>query len=870
MKLNKFLMGVFSVAIGFSTVSCNDDDDYFINTTGIITEVTTGGAQTTATTAVVTGTVKDLSSQDKEKAYTVGAVYGTDEQSLLTSGTRRQGTLEEDGCTVTTSLTGLRDGVTYYYATFVTLQGKVTEYGDIKAFVTTDSQIGTADAASVTGVSANLGATLNGVNDLLEQGMEHGIILASDPSKIADGVRMSVTDASNSYTVEAKQLIPNTQYHYAAYMVMNDAIVIDPAGAKTFTTEKFYDPSNEESALYVDMGLDKDWATCNLGAATPSEQGALIGYGDITGLMRSTSADDYAKGMSISDSDNDVAKVAGAGMMPTAADWQNLLANSDVTTEDVEGAKMLRVTSKITGNSILLPVIPAREGENFNTNYGGYWTGSISNENETYAKMYVAGDGLSENRATVNTGLAVRPVRTAPYRAPKIDNNKIVFGDLENNGKIRIEIFNQYGTTGSASPLNTALLSFSKNMTVTFRISGLSGTAASGTYKAGLSYASGDWSQQTWGDSSVDVKGNGVYTVSWNAAGQCDGAAVWVIDIDGLGTAIGDDKSALKCEVLSIDLDYGKVEFVGKNVSGDVVPVFGSFNNAKMPLGDIEGNGNYRIELYNEYGASKANGTVDTSLLSFSKDMAVTVEISGLNGAAASKSYQAGLSYAEASWGYQIWGDDKITVEGDGVYTFTINPNQACSGAAVWVIDIPGMSSDLDNKDAVIVNVKSIVLDDGATVIRGHGISKAIFDNSKLRFGDLEGNGKIRLDIYNEYGDTGSDCGLDKSLVNFSDVMTLTFRISGLSGAAASGSYTAALSYVSDGWAFQDWGTNIATVNGDGEYTISLSPGQACTGATVWCVDIDGLGAAIGDDKSNLKCEIVSIKLDNGFSFVGK
>ena len=75
MKLNKFLMGVFSVAIGFSTVSCNDDDDYFINTTGIITEVTTGGAQTTATTAVVTGTVKDLSSQDKEKAYTVGAVH---------------------------------------------------------------------------------------------------------------------------------------------------------------------------------------------------------------------------------------------------------------------------------------------------------------------------------------------------------------------------------------------------------------------------------------------------------------------------------------------------------------------------------------------------------------------------------------------------------------------------------------------------------------------------------------------------------------------------------------------------------------------------------------------------------------------------
>ncbi|MDE5650305.1 MAG: hypothetical protein K2I35_04760, partial [Duncaniella sp.] len=60
MKLNKFLVGVMSLVIGAASVSCNDDDNYYINTSDIISEVTTGNAETTATTATITGTVKDL------------------------------------------------------------------------------------------------------------------------------------------------------------------------------------------------------------------------------------------------------------------------------------------------------------------------------------------------------------------------------------------------------------------------------------------------------------------------------------------------------------------------------------------------------------------------------------------------------------------------------------------------------------------------------------------------------------------------------------------------------------------------------------------------------------------------------------------
>ena len=868
MKLNKFMMGVMTVAVSASFVACNDDDDYYINTSNIISEVTTGSAETTATTATVTGTVKDLSSQSAN-AYTVGAVYGTDEASLLTSGTRRQGTLGEDGYTVTTTISGLSDGVTYYYATFVTLQGKVSEYGEIKSFVTTDSQMGTADAASVTATSANLGATLNGVSDLIEQGMEHGVIISSDPSKISDGIRLPASDLTNSYTVQAKELVPQTTYHYAAYMMLNDILTIDE-NVKNFTTEKFYDPSNEESELYVDMGLDKDWATCNIGAETPSAQGALVGYGDITGLMRSVELSDYAT-EAISGTSADIAVAAGAGLTPSAADWQALLANSDVAVEDVDGAKVYRITSKITGNSIVVPVVSSRDGEEQST-LGGYWTGSLSDNNKDYAKMYVAdGSSLTPSQASRHIGLAVRPVRNAPYRAPKIDNAKISFGDLENNGKIRIEIYNEYGNTKDA--LNKALVNFSENMTITFRISGLTGAAASGSFPAALSYVSDDWAYQDWGSNTVDINGNGIYSITLKPGQECVGATVWCIDIDGLGTAIGDDKSALVCEILSIDLDYGKVEFVGKNMAGDTPTVFGTFDNSKLGTGDLENNGNFRIDIFNEYGATGADPGIDTSMISFSSEIAVTFTLEGLNGAAATKEYQAGMSYVSDGWAYQNWGDEKFTVKGDGTYTARVKPGQDCTGAIVWCIDIPGMSNDIDDPTFVIANIQNIVLDNGAVIFRGHNVSKSvkIFDNSKLAFGDLENNGKIRLDIYNEYGETGADPGLNKSLVNFSEDMTVTFRISGLTGAAASGSFQAALSYVSNDWAYQDWGSNTVEVNGDGTYSITLKPGQECVGATVWCIDIDGLGTAIGEDKSNLKCEIVSISLDGGkLIFAGK
>ena len=86
-----------------------------------------------------------------------------------------------------------------------------------------------------------------------------------------------------------------------------------------------------------------------------------------------------------------------------------------------------------------------------------------------------------------NLGLAIRPVRMSPEL--KVDNSKLVVGDPENNGRIRIEIFNQYGSTGSNPGINQAQIKFTKNMVVTFRLSGLTDNMKEGvgSHVAGLS-----------------------------------------------------------------------------------------------------------------------------------------------------------------------------------------------------------------------------------------------------------------------------------------------------------------------------------------------------------------------------------------------
>lgn len=122
-----------------------------------------------------------------------------------------------------------------------------------------------------------------------------------------------------------------------------------------------------------------------------------------------------------------------------------------------------------------------------------------------------------------------------------VDNSKIAYGDLENNGNLRIELYNEYGSTKADPPVDKSQFKFSDSMTITFTLGGATLKAgAAGSYVAGISFADGDWSVQYWGGGSGDttVTGNGTYTVSFTPSNLAEGLVVYTIDIKNLAADI--------------------------------------------------------------------------------------------------------------------------------------------------------------------------------------------------------------------------------------------------------------------------------------------------------------------------------------------
>ncbi|MDE6497537.1 MAG: hypothetical protein K2L21_02630 [Muribaculaceae bacterium] len=702
----KILACLLSLSMGasYALTSCSDVDDPVVNTAAILKEVTTGGAEVTATSATVTGTVKGLAGQSSQ-AYTVGVVYGTNEDPTA-AGSRAAGTLAEDG-TVTTTIKGLTDNVTYYYATFVTLQGTVTQYGEVKSFITTDAAIATADAASVKATSAILGGTVNGMQDELAAGLVRGFVVAPAAVAIENGAKFEVESAENTMNLELTGLVPNTAYHYAAFMTVNGADVL--AADQAFTTPVGVNAKEESLDDYVDMGTRLEWCRYNVGAAVETEAGTLLGYGDVTGFNYSVNVADYAAG-DITGTDADVAKAAGMGMIPTAADWADLMAVSTVTA--VDGG--LKVTSNVTGNSIILPAAGKREGTEVSSkDLAMYWTGTACATAADYATLATIGtEGLATANALRYTGALVRPVRKPYVNEVEADVTKLAVGDIENNGRIRIEIYNEYGKTSGNPAVDLASISFEKQMVADFTLSGINGNlkeGAVGSYRAGFEYSDPSWAIGYW--SSFDgnaqdclVTGDGDYRVCMNTWTLTEGAIVFCIDIQGLGADLVDIEQ-VKVENLVISLDPAQPKYA--EVDTSVNPVW---------VGNKEDNGtDIRVEFYNEYGPSNPGTGDPYADVTFGQGTTVaSLHFEGIDGnlkAGAAGSYTGSMSLAIAGWWPSWWGGgaSDTVVTGDGDYNFPAYLEATKEGTVVWCVDIAGLYQDLVDPAALKVTVNSVI-----------------------------------------------------------------------------------------------------------------------------------------------------------------
>lgn len=398
---NKILSGIMALVMGLLVTGCSDDD-YAISDQPLLTDnsVVTGSADVTATAATLHGTVSGLENQSAS-AYATGFNYG-EAADLLTERVAATG-----GAEFAATVPG-RVNQTIYYQAYVTLQGRVTYKGEVKSLVLTNARAVTGDA---TGVMANK-ATLAGSLIDFPADAESGIVVSGveGTERVRAGVRIATAPAG-SYTVEVDGLLPNTTYHYAAYLDLGAGVVYGEE--KSFTTGHHeFDLDND----LVDLGLSTKWAKYNVGATSETEIGGLFGFGDMTGFNTSLDPADYASA-DIYRTAGDLAFRAfnGKVTMPTIAEFEELFTLCTREWVEVDGVPGYKFTGP-NGNSIFLPAAGSRtqdivEGVGVE---GCYLSGSVNVSDARFAMSYRFNNAFVTRATTpVYQALAIRPVSTA-------------------------------------------------------------------------------------------------------------------------------------------------------------------------------------------------------------------------------------------------------------------------------------------------------------------------------------------------------------------------------------------------------------------------------------------------------------------------
>lgn len=191
----------------------------------------------------------------------------------------------------------------------------------------------------------------------------------------------------------------------------------------------------------------------------------------------------------------------------------------------------------------------------------------------------------------------------------------------------------------------------------------------------------------------------------------------------------------------------------------------------------------------------------------------VALSAAAISTSAFADSYTATLGFADGQWAAQDWATT-CEITGDGTYSITANclfdsvdedtgdeikVAAAGEGINVFVVDIAQLGADLglqlkpegasDDDDSWKYATGDVVVSD-VTVTSGDTVFS--FDQSKIKVGDIESKGNLRIELYNAYGPTCVDQSYDASVSPIDptifafaaeDQFTVTFTITGLDGA---------------------------------------------------------------------------------------
>lgn len=832
--------------MGIFMTGCSDDD-YSVSNTPLLTDesVTTGSADVTVTSATFHGTVKGLEEQNAS-AYALGFYYGKSEDNL-SEKVAASGSNEFQA-----TVSGMPGDVVYYQA-YVTLQGRVTYKGSVQSAIMTDAKAITGEPKDLTANSV----ILTGKLEKAPQEATSGIVIsgAEGSEKVRAGVRIVAAGINDNYEIKAEGLLPNTTYHYTAYLDLGNGTVYGED--RTFTTAPAdFNPDTD----LVDLGLSTKWAKYNVGATDEKQLGGLFGFGDMTGFQTSINLEDYASA-DIYKTDRDVAnKVYGSWVtMPTIDEFEELF--TECKKEWVEDTENHVAGYKFTGpngNSIFLPAAGTRtqgnvSGEGLN---GYYLSGSINATDNRFAMAYSFDQNVARRTSTpVYQALAIRPVSVAKnvklvkeklYNTWEFDlkpdeshykfvgpvffygkdaswasytNNQPVVGettgwdaeyasikswaitdpshcngtmtfykDEDGNDKVKVH---QVQADGSYKDSEGTFTVDEKNKTITMTIDplnaveyigGITRTDETEIKVMSLSdealqlgvIRSSDGQLMIYNYVTSDVKNGYVAKLTaWGDGGNWDGATTVV---SGGSKAVGQYTVKLETteartngKVYALDLEGFAAKYPKALVRIDAIKADGQdlkFDANKFHYGDIEDNGNYRIELFNIWGSGTAQnspfrasggpGDAGEPALAFNKTLEVTFTVVSTTSDGTgvyTPTFNAVRGWGEGEaqlFGYNDGSTLKVVKSDKGQYSLENNQFDMTyegsgfeGGTIMTFVEIadlygffPGTHSTLDE----------FYLD-------GKAVS---YDKSKVV--DANENPKYRLELFNCYAATKDNC----------------------------------------------------------------------------------------------------------------
>ena len=168
---------------------------------------------------------------------------------------------------------------------------------------------------------------------------------------------------------------------------------------------------------YVDLGLSVKWATCNVGASSPSDYGDYFAWGETSPKYSYTRENSVTYKKNIGDiagnARYDAARAnwGSSWRLPTGSECQELVDRCTWTWTTQGGHEGYKVTGR-NGNSIFLPAAGWRNGSSLDNagEYGRYWS-SLPGEDNTDAYNLLFDSGCQNVFWYYRSlGRSVRPV----------------------------------------------------------------------------------------------------------------------------------------------------------------------------------------------------------------------------------------------------------------------------------------------------------------------------------------------------------------------------------------------------------------------------------------------------------------------------